>query len=40
LYPTDVQYGGLDGSDMEKEAPEYNALYNTREDIIDSLEVI
>ncbi len=38
-YPTDVQFGGIDGSKMEEQKPEYDALKSTIEDIIDSLEV-
>ncbi len=38
-YPTDVQFGGIDGSEMESQGKEYNKLKNTVEDIIDSLNV-
>ena len=38
-YPTDVQYGGIDGSKMKEQKPEYDALKATVEDIIASLEV-
>lgn len=39
-YPTDVQFGGMDGSSIESDGPEYQALSETKDEIIDSLEVL
>ncbi|MBR1731205.1 MAG: hypothetical protein IJ725_02080 [Ruminococcus sp.] len=39
-YPTDVQFGGMDGSEMDEQAPEYSALSELEEEIIDSLEIL
>ena len=39
-YPTDVQFGGIDGSEIEEQAPEYGALSDMKDDIINSLEVL
>lgn len=40
MYPTDVQFGGIDGSKIDEQSEEYSALYNSVEDIIKSLEVL
>lgn len=39
-YPTDVQYGGLDGSDMATQSVEYGKLKDTINKIKDSLKIL
>ncbi len=40
MYPTDVQFGGIDGSEMDTQSVEYGKLKNTTDAIIDSLKVL
>ena len=39
LYPTDVQFGGINGENFDTEKEEYKFLSNLREEIIDSFTV-
>ena len=39
-YPTDLQYGGADGSKISEQMIEYNKLKDTIDEIIDSLKVL
>lgn len=40
MYPTDVQFGGIDGSEMDTQSVEYGKLKNTTDVILDSLKVL
>lgn len=39
-YPTDVQYGGIDGSEIESQGKEYKKLKDTTSGIINSIKVL